>query len=133
MAQENKRSVLVIDDDDAFVELIGRVLMDSGYGVVGAPSVENALSGISRTDYDVIIIDIFMRGMGGIEGIKRIREMRPDAKIIATSAGFDEMPPDEALEAARKVGADAILTKPFKFEYLENIVSGMMAPEDTSP
>lgn len=133
MAKGKKRSVLVIDDDDVFVELVGRVLMKSGYGVTGAPSVENALSGISRTDYDLIIIDIFMRGMGGIEGIKRIREMRPNAKIVATSAGFDKMPPAEALDAASKIGANAILTKPFQFEDLESIVAGVIAEEDAAP
>ena len=133
MAKGKKHSVLVIDDDEVFVDLVGRVLMKSGYGVAGAPSVENALSGIGRTDYDLIIIDIFMKGMGGIEGIKRIREMRPAAKIIATSAGFDEMPPDQALDAARKIGANAILPKPFHFKDFESIVAGVIAEEGPSP
>jgi two-component system nitrogen regulation response regulator NtrX len=128
MATGKKRSVLVTDDDGAFVDMIGPVLTTSGFGVVGAPSGENALSGIRHTDYDLIIIDIFMKGMGGIEGIQRIRELRPDAKIIATSAGFDEMPPDTALEAATKIGADAILSKPFKFEDLESIAAALLSP-----
>ena len=85
--------------------------------------MEDALRDFDRIKFDLVVTDIFMAGMGGIEGIQRMREIRPDVKILATSAGYSEMSPGAALKAAEKIGADAILPKPFALDELRRTVA----------
>tara|TARA_A100001037_G_scaffold181337_1_gene162512 strand:+ start:75 stop:290 length:216 start_codon:yes stop_codon:yes gene_type:complete len=66
----------------------------------------------------VVVTDIFTPGIGGIEGIKLVREARPDTHIIAMSRGWDGMTAANSDLAARKIGANAFLKKPFKIEDL---------------
>ena len=63
-----------------------------------------------------------MSGIGGIEGIKKMSELNPNVPIIAMSAGYGEMSPDNALKAAKKIGANNILAKPFEISQLMEIV-----------
>ena len=51
--------------------------------------------------------DIFMEGMGGIAGIKILKEKFPKLPVVAISGGWAELDPDDAIAAARKIGADA--------------------------
>ena len=89
-------------------------------------SMEEALLGFEHMPYDLVIADIFMTGMGGIEGIMRMRKARPEVKILATSAGYSDMSPNAALEAAGKIGADAVLPKPFSLNDLRELVTGLI-------
>jgi len=91
----------------------------SGYLAALSSSAEEAIKRLEKQQCDVVITDIFMPGMGGIEGIKAIRQIAPNVKIIAVSGGFSDMPSNDALLAAQKLGADATLAKPFEFDALE--------------
>lgn len=121
-----KPLVLVIDDDPGMTDLISFSLTDRGYQVVVSFAMEVALGQFEHMNYDLVITDIFMNGMGGIEGIQRIRSMQPNTKIIAISGGYASMTPEKALQAASKIGADAALAKPFTAEELEQAVSGLL-------
>ena len=111
-----RNRVFIIDDEELFRIMISEILEKWGYHTVTASSMEQVLS--QDTPVNLIIIDIFMPGMGGIEGIQRVREKWPDAKILSISAGWKSMEKKKALEAAEKVGADFILAKPFSEEDL---------------
>ena len=106
-------NVLVIDDEEAHASLLARVITKNGHRVDVVHRAEDGLAKFRDRAYDLVITDVFMSGMGGIEGIRKMREIRADISIIAISAGFSEMSAEAALEAAREVGADAILPKPF--------------------
>ena len=121
-----KPLVLVIDDDPGMTDLISFSLTDRGYQVVVSFAMEAALGQFEHMNYDLVITDIFMNGMGGIEGIQRIRSMQPNTKIIAISGGYASMTPEQTLQAASKIGADAALAKPFTVEELEQAVSGLL-------
>ncbi len=108
--------VLVIDDSSTIRTLLANMLSKHRLQVLAAESVELALLDLDRKDFDLVITDIFMPGMGGIEGIEKIRACWPDIKIIAISGGYQAMGKEKALKAAAIQGADRTLTKPFTEE-----------------
>ena len=126
LGNKNIRNVLVVEDDKNTMEIFSRALGNKDCRVTMSLSMEEALLGFDQMPYDLVIADIFMAGMGGIEGIKRIRKARPDVKILATSAGYSEMSPDAALKAAKQVGADAVLPKPFSLNDLRAAVDRLL-------
>ena len=89
-------------------------------------SMEEALLGFEEMPYELVIADIFMTGMGGIEGIQRMREVRPEVKILATSAGYSDITSKAALKAAENIGADAVVAKPFSLNELRELVTGLL-------
>jgi CheY-like chemotaxis protein len=105
--------VLVIDDVESHAALIARVITKVGYLVDIAYSGEDGLAKFQDRKYDLVITDVFMKGMGGINAIINMRQLRPEVPIIAVSAGFADMSAAAALQTAVKVGADAIMPKPF--------------------
>ncbi|MFQ5763931.1 MAG: response regulator [Rhodospirillales bacterium] len=111
-----RNRVFIVDDDAIVRDTVCEMLENNGYLTVMAESMETVLS--LDTPVDTIIIDIFMPGLGGIEGITRVREKWPDAKIIAISGGWEGMDKEKTLQAAKRVGADSALAKPFMEEHL---------------
>lgn len=113
MPATTQLSVLVIDDVESHAALIARVISKNGYHVDVVHRAEDGMAKFRERKYDLVITDVFMQGMGGIEGITSMRQARPEVPIIAVSAGFADMSAAAALQTAIKVGADAILPKPF--------------------
>ncbi len=111
-----RNRVFIVDDDAIVRDTVSEMLENNGYLTVMAEDMETVLS--LNTPVNTIIIDIFMPGLGGIEGIARVREIWPDAKIIAISGGWEGMDKEKALQAAKRVGADFALAKPFMEEDL---------------
>ncbi len=70
-----------------------------------------------------------MPGMGGIEGIVRIKKNWPDIKIIAISAGYEGMDKEKTLKAAALRGADRVLPKPFSEEELTGVIGELLTEE----
>ena len=109
----SRLSVLVIDDEVSHASLISRVISKNGHHVDVVHRAEEGLAKFQDRKYDLVITDVFMEGIGGIEAITGMRQARPEVPIIAISAGFSDMSAEAALRRAREVGADAILPKPF--------------------
>ena len=126
MALNRRPRILIIDDDTDITAFIGVVLSAHGYQVTIAHSVEEGLVGFATQNYDVVFMDLFMDGVGGIEGIKVIRQSASGVPIAAISAGYHEMPPDDALKAALKIGADHALAKPFMAEDLAQLTADIL-------
>jgi len=128
------KSVLVIDDDRPMVNLIAAIVMSQGHQPTTSSDVETGLSGFRAGLYDLVISDIFMEGVGGIEGIRQIREIDPSIPIIAVSAGYNEMTPEKAVRAAEKIGADYGVAKPFTPEDMAQLINEAMGhtPEAAS-
>ena len=108
-----KEHILVVDDDSSILELVEDVLTDSGLDVTTASSGEEALSLIHHNTYDLIILDIMMRGISGLDVCRQVRSTvtcpilflsaKSDVKDIVTGLGL---------------GADDYMTKPFALEEL---------------
>ena len=102
---------------------LNRILLDTGVSVVTARSGYEALELIKSTpDIDVVLLDMQMPGMNGIEATKQIRQIRKDLPIIAQTAFIFEDDKDIILEA----GCDACLIKPIRKDHLLTVMSSFV-------
>ena len=115
-------NILVVDDEVEVGEAIRQVLERAGYAVTVASNVATGLDAVARQPPDVVITDIIMPRVHGVELIKMLRERYPRIRVVAISGGGSFGPlaykPDAIsthayLAAAREAGAEEILTKPF--------------------
>jgi DNA-binding NtrC family response regulator len=121
-AMKKRQMALVVDDEAFFANLVSRILMQLDYNSVICSSFELALDLIERTKIDLVVTDIFMPGIGGIEGIRLLKEKYPDTIVIAMSGGWSGMTAEDTVKAANKIGADGGLEKPFSADDLSQIL-----------
>src|ERR1035438_3684139 len=107
-------SILVVDDDPAFRKGLAASLKSSGYTVDLARNAEEALHYVRERPVDVILLDINMPEIGGIEACHRIRALAPRSGIVMLTVRDTEDDKVQALEA----GADDYITKPFRLREL---------------
>jgi len=114
----SKKCLLVDDNKDVLIYL-NRILTDTGVGILTARSGFEAIEIIkSNPDIDVVLLDMQMPEMNGIEATKEIRKIRKDIPIIAQTAFIFEDDKDIILEA----GCDACLIKPIRREHLLTVM-----------
>ena len=114
---DNLKRILLVDDDAAVLELLSTALNGEG-AIESASTAEDALDCLQRVSYDVIITDVFMPGMGGIELLRRVSEMRPEARVIVMTG---ENGPETVTESLRH-HAFTYLVKPFTMSTLRDAV-----------
>jgi CheY-like chemotaxis protein len=103
------RNILVVDDEVAVNNNIRKILHKNGYSVDQATNKEDALDKIGTRDYRLVLLDLKMPGVKGLELLQAIRENLPKAKVIIIT-GYATI--ETAVEAAR-MGAVYYLPKPF--------------------
>ena len=113
---ENK--ILVIDDEDYHRELMLKLLSKLGYEVVAVESAEDGFSCLEREKFPVIITDLIMLEMDGVEFCRRIRETDSKTFVIALTGHTELYDIDKLHEA----GFDNHLTKPFKIEIIQQAI-----------
>ena len=113
---ENK--ILVIDDEDYHRELMLKLLSKLGYEVEAVESAEDAFSYLEREKFPVIITDLIMLEMDGVEFCRRIRETDSKTFVIALTGHTELYDIDKLHEA----GFDNHLTKPFKIETIQQAI-----------
>lgn len=119
--------VLVIEDHADTLELIRTVLAHAGHDVSVAVDGEDGLRRYRTDRPDVVVVDLFMPRMDGLDVISALREdVGPAAKIIAISAGWSVRAAD-ALKEATARGADCVLRKPLDLEALTATVKDLLA------
>src|SRR5512135_3522347 len=101
--------ILVVDDDMAILQFMKTVLEIAGYKCETATNSQSALELIGRTDFDMMITDIVMPKMNGLELTEKAKGLRPGLPVIVTTGFVDNFSYDKALEA----GAADFLKKPF--------------------
>jgi two-component system KDP operon response regulator KdpE len=114
MMSLQKSSVLLVDDESALRTVLKNSLAASGFVVAESASGEDALRSVQRNAFDLILLDINMSGMNGIEACRQIRAISPHAGIVMVTVRDLEDDKVRALEA----GADDYVTKPFKLREL---------------
>jgi CheY-like chemotaxis protein len=120
----SKKCLLVDDNKDVLIYL-NRILTDTGVAILTARSGFEAIEIIKITpDIDVVLLDMQMPEMNGIEATKEIRKIRKDIPIIAQTAFIFEDDKDIILEA----GCDACLIKPIRREHLLTVMSSFVKP-----
>lgn len=113
-----RRTILVVDDERDVLDMIEVGLGLDGYDVVLAESGERALELIAGNPIDLVISDLRMPGMNGVETIVRLREIAPRVPVIVVT-GF--VPPD-VVDRCRELGQIELLRKPFPFKKLTRAV-----------
>ena len=113
-----EKKVLVVDDEDFHRELMQKLLSKLGYGVAVAESAEEAFSLLKNEKFPVIITDLIMLEMDGVEFCQMLRETDSKTVVIALSGHTDLYDRDKLIEA----GFDNHLTKPFKIEVISQAI-----------
>jgi DNA-binding response OmpR family regulator len=121
------RRVLVVDDDPRLLHIVAMYLRIEGYDVAVAPDGQAALAGIAEQPPDLIILDIMMPGLDGIETCRRIRADPTTSGIPVLM--FSALSGDEDVERARLAGANHLITKPFNLVGLGSVVKSFLAPD----
>jgi DNA-binding response OmpR family regulator len=119
-------TILIIDDEEQVRTLFKTALEEAGYGVMVADSGKQGLCLLHDQAADLILVDIFMPGMDGLELIRQMRKIRPASKIIAMSGGSAEW---NFLDVAKMMGAHGTLKKPLGLKELRNAVSSQLKPD----
>ena len=113
-----EKKILVVDDEDYHRELMQKLLSKLGYQVKAVESAEDAFSFLETDRFPIIITDLIMLEMDGVEFCRRIRENDNKTVVIALTGHTELYEPDKLKEA----GFDNHLAKPFKIEVLQQAI-----------
>jgi DNA-binding NtrC family response regulator len=111
--------ILVVDDEEIVIRSCERILRGAGYEVEAARSGAEALSRMNENEYDILVLDIMMPKMDGIEVLQRVKESHPDVEVIMVT-GLAEI---ETAVRCMKLGALDYLPKPFDPDELSRVVA----------
>lgn len=109
MTENKSPTCLIVDDDNLILSLVKEFLETSGYICATAISAESALKLLARRSFCLMITDLRLGGMNGLELTKRVKITHPDMPIIVMTGYIEDHSYDEAIEA----GAADFLKKPF--------------------
>jgi len=107
--------ILLIDDEASNRDALSLLLTNTGYQVKTAESGEEALAILSETPFEIVITDLFLPGVSGIDILKRVKEDSPYTNVILITGNASA----ETAVEAMKEGAFDYITKPFNFEKLK--------------
>ena len=123
-------NILIVDDDDSVRKTLRRILEREGYAVVDCANGQEALRAVSEHGPDLVITDVYMPEMDGIEFLTSLRENDPDLPVLAVSGGA-RVSPDFVLEDASQLGADAVMSKPYQIDQMRQMVRDLLARRGT--
>jgi len=119
-------SILLIDDDAAGREVTAEVLRQAGHTVTTAPDGKAGLALYHAEPHDLIITDINMPEMDGLELVMALRHIEPRPRVIAISGGY-QFSESLYLPVAQRLGVQRTLTKPIRAEALLRNVAEVLA------
>ena len=122
----NKARILVVDDDDAILEMLGIVMANDGFEAVFCNNGADALDKFRETSPDLVLLDLMLPGIDGIEVCKQIRA-ESDVPVVMLTAKSDTADVVRGLES----GADDYVPKPFKPAELVARVRARLRPVET--
>jgi two-component system response regulator (stage 0 sporulation protein F) len=111
--------ILIVDDEPSVIEVLSEYFTSQGYAVATAGSGEEALRTVPFFRPAVVLLDVRMPGLDGVEVLKRIRAVDKHVSVIMVTANEDVALARETL----KIGAFDYVAKPFDFGYLDHAVS----------
>ncbi|MFH1843597.1 MAG: response regulator [bacterium] len=114
----NAIRVLVVDDEGELAHTVVERLGIRGFEAHAVTSGADALARIAENEYDVVLLDLKMPGLGGLEVIDRIREQKPDLPVILVT-GHGSV---EAAEEGMRAGAHRYVMKPVSIETLTELI-----------
>ena len=118
-----QKKIMVVDDEKAIRDLLVLFFQGKGYAVVTAGSGHEALKLFTEENPDVVLLDVSMPGMNGIEALQKIRALNSRVGVIMATGFQDE----ELIRKGTELGAYAYAMKPFDFNYVEMLVLTQLA------
>ena len=115
-----QRKLLIVDDEQKICTLLSEYFRFKGYDIRSVNRGEEAIALVQAFRPDVILLDILMPGISGIDTLKRIKQIDPSIKVIMLSAADLE----DVVQGALKLGADSYMCKPADLIQLEHLVEG---------
>jgi DNA-binding NtrC family response regulator len=113
--------LLVVDDDRAILTLIGTLALSEGFDVATTTTGEEAMQQLRQRPADLVLLDLRMPGVSGLDVLRAIRDITPRCKVVLMT-GFATI--DSAVEAV-KLGALDYLTKPFDLQRLRHLLASV--------
>ena len=118
----SKEKILIVDDEKSIREFLEIMLKKEGYKVGSAVNAEEALKLFHNSNYELVISDIKMSGMDGVELLKKIKEINPETIVLMITAYASV---DTAIDAM-KAGAYDYITKPFNVDEVKHIIQNAL-------
>lgn len=118
------RRILVVDDEQIVRDLTVQVLERAGYDVVSVDGSQRALELVDREDVDLVVSDVVMPGLSGVELLDEIRVRWPDLPVVLMTGGSPE---PERTTRALQLGANGIVYKPFSHAELRTAVAAALS------
>ena len=115
--------ILIVDDEQSVREVLSEYFVEQGYSVETAEDGEKALALVQANAPDLVLLDVRMPGIDGLETLRRLRTIAPDLAVIMVTANEDVGLARDTL----KLGALDYVAKPFDFVYLERAIMAGLA------
>jgi two-component system chemotaxis response regulator CheY len=119
--------IMVVDDSAMSRRSLRRILESGNYSVIEAEDGMTALEQYFLEKPDLVMLDMLMKGMYGLDVLSKLREMDKDARVVIVSADIQT----STREMAKEAGALEFINKPFAAESVLNIVTRILREENT--
>ncbi len=116
--------ILVVDDEHLVRNLTVQVLERAGYDVISVADAQQALELLDDQTVDLVVSDVVMPGLSGVELLNELRDLRPDLPVLLMTGGS---PQPERTSRALELGASGIVYKPFSHADLTDAVRTALA------
>ena len=110
----SSKTALIVDDEESVRDLLSQQLKRLGYDSKAAPNGQEALEQVAHQKFDLVMLDMRMPGMSGLEVLRQLRQSYPGTCVVMLSAVVDA----EITASALNLGADDFVTKPSSADYL---------------
>ena len=118
--------ILVVDDEPEVVAILTKSFSDAGYTVDAAAHGGDALIAVSQYQPDVVVLDILMEGLDGVQVLERIRSLDPSIRVIMITGSTDAT----LKPTAMSMGAFAYVSKPVSLGHLHEAVAAAFGRPD---
>ena len=117
--REDRTRILLIDDESYFTDLMAEFLVGRGFEVRTAPTGEQGLEVAAEFRPRIVLLDLMMPGVGGMETLRRIKSEQPETSVIMVTAIDDR----DTARKALALGASDYVTKPLTLDFLESVLA----------
>ena len=121
--KKQKGKILIVDDEPGYIDLFSKILSLDGYYVKGTDKARNAIKEIKKNNYDLIIMDMMMPDINGIDTIEFIRKINKKIKfLIITGYDIDK----DTKKRLKKQNVLEIVYKPFDINKVKDIIARIL-------
>lgn len=116
-----RRKILIVDDEQNVRAYLSYFFRERGFDVSAAGSGEEALKRINEEAPDIMLLDVRMSGMGGLEVLKHVKQLHPKVQVVMLTG----VETDDAVNEALRIGAAAYVKKPLVLKELQDLVRNL--------